>query len=772
MDTHIHHVLLSAFFLIFGCRFVSRAADSYTYIVHMDKATMPKAFANHHHWYRATLTSAVEQSSRLTADQASDDAGRDRLVYSYDNVVHGFSAVLSVSELEALKNLPGYVSSMKDLPVKPDTTRTAQYLGLNPGFGAWPASSYGKDVIIGVIDTGIWPESRSFADDGFGAVPSRWKGGCQAGTQFNTSMCNKKLIGAKFFNRGLVAHTANATLSMNSTRDTDGHGTHTSSTAAGSRVPGASYLGYAPGTSRGMAPMARVAMYKALWEIGAYTSDIIAAIDEAIKDGVDVLSMSLGLTGVPLYQDPIAIATFAVVEKGIFVSTSAGNEGPFLASLHNGTPWVLTVAAGTLDRQFHGNVVLGNGVTVAGQSLYLGTNSSMIPIPLVYLGYCNDMQKLRKVGYKVVVCQDVNETMSEQVWNVQYSNVAGGVFISNVSDLEEYMMSSFPATFVNLRDGETIKSYIKKNPKSAKAVLQFEKTSTGSKPAPQVTDYSSRGPSISCPRVLKPDLMAPGALILASWPDNTSVRAVDSKLLYSSFNVISGTSMSCPHASGVAALLVAAHRDWSPAAIRSSMMTTSDILDNTGKPISDMGDSGRTATPLAMGSGQINPNKALDPGLVYDAGARDYTNLLCSLNFTAKQIQTITRAPSHTCPSNPSFQLNYPSFIAYYNGTGALPGPAQEFVRTVTNVGGQRATYTAKITSIDGFEVSVAPNKLAFKARNEKREFKLTIRGPVKDVEYLSFGYLSWVEDSGRHTVRSPIVVTSLRDVEIDNGKI
>ncbi|CAM8946342.1 unnamed protein product [Rhodiola kirilowii] len=770
MATHIHHVFLYSSFLLL--QFIFALEDLETYIVHMDKSSMPKAFVTHHSWYLATLQSATEKS---TNRRGALDSGYSKLVYSYDNVIHGFSAVLSLSELQVLQSTPGYVSSMRDLPVKPDTTRTAQFLGLNAENGIWPASSYGKDVIIGVIDTGIWPESKSFIDDNMSPIPSRWKGRCQVGTQFNTSMCNKKLIGAKSFNRGLHAKAPNATFSMNSTRDTDGHGTHTSSTAAGSRVLGASYLGYAPGTSQGIAPMARVAMYKALWEIGAYSSDIIAAIDEAISDGVDVLSMSLGLNGRPLYQDPIAIATFAAVEKGIFVSTSAGNDGPFLASLHNGTPWVLTVAAGTVDRQFHGNVVLGNGVSVAGQTLYPGTNSSSDPISIVFLKFCDNLEMLQKVGYKIVVCQDVSDDITDQINLVKSSKVAAGVFITSLTDLEQYMMSSFPATFVNLRDGETIKNYINKSSKSAKAVIQFQKTTLGTKPAPQVTEYSSRGPSISCPSVLKPDLMAPGAQILASWPDNISVTDVNSQPVYSKFNVISGTSMSCPHAAGVGALLVASHPDWSPAAIRSSMMTTSDIVDNTGSPISDIGENGKPASPFAMGSGQINPNKALDPGLIYDLRTDDYINLLCKLNFTFQQIQTITRTSSYNCSdmskSKSAFHLNYPSFIAYYNGTGTRPGPFQEFIRTVTNVGNPRTTYSAKITPIDGFEVSVVPDKLTFVAKNEKREFKLMIRGPVKDVEFLNFGYLTWVEDSGQHSVRSPIVITSIRIDDLANAK-
>ncbi|KAK9270678.1 hypothetical protein L1049_026260 [Liquidambar formosana] len=737
----------------------STLAKSDTFIVHMDLSAMPKAFSGYHSWYLATVAS-VSDKSRVTTTTSTFPSS-SKLLYTYSNVIHGFSASLSPSELEALKNSPGYVSSIRDLPVKVDTTHSSQFLGLNSNSGVWPVSNYGKDVIIGLVDSGIWPESASFDDKGLTEIPLRWKGECESGTQFNSSMCNKKLIGARFFNKGLIASNPNVTISINSTRDTDGHGTHTSSTAAGNYVEGASYFGYASGTARGMAPMARVAMYKALWDEGAQTSDIIAAIDQAITDGVDVMSLSFGIDGVPLYEDPVAMATFAALEKGIFVSTSAGNEGPFLETLHNGTPWVLTVAAGTIDREFPGIVILGNGVSVTGLSLYPG-NSSLSQVPLVFMEACDSVKELKKVGYKIVVCLDKNDSLSDQVYNVQNARVAGGVFVSNNSDLGFFIQSDYPATFMVPQNGEIIIDYIKSS-SEPKASLEFGKTIVGTKPAPQLASYSSRGPSQSCPFVLKPDLMAPGDYILAAWPQNNPVAEVNSRPLFSNFNLLSGTSMSCPHAAGVAALLKGAHPEWSPAAIRSAMMTTSDSMDNTFNPIEDVGENKQPATPLAMGAGHINPNKAVDPGLIYDVELQDYVNLLCALNYTMKQIQTITRSSSNNC-SNPSLDLNYPSFISFFNVNDSKSDvqTVQEFQRTVTNVGQGTSIYTTKIIPMDGFQVSVVPDKLVFKEKNEKLSYKLKITGPRLMKQTVAFGSISWEDSEGKHVVRSPIVATSL----------
>lgn len=244
----------------------STLANSNSYIVHMDISAMPKPFANPHSWYMDSVLSSLPSS---------------RIIYTYSNVIHGFSAILSDSELRNVQKLAGYVSSYRDMNVKLDTTYSSKFLGLNINNGAWPKSKYGSDVIIGFVDTGIWPESESFNDYGMSEVPAKWKGKCEAGIQFNSSLCNKKLVGARYFNKGLLAANPNRTIAMNSSRDTDGHGTHTSSTAAGNYVNNVSYFGYASGTARGMAPAARVAIYKAVFSEGGVSSDILAAIDRS-----------------------------------------------------------------------------------------------------------------------------------------------------------------------------------------------------------------------------------------------------------------------------------------------------------------------------------------------------------------------------------------------------------------------------------------------------------------------------------------------------------
>ncbi|XP_073276953.1 subtilisin-like protease SBT3 [Primulina huaijiensis] len=737
--------------LLFHANLVS--AERSSYVVHTDKSFMPKTFTSHNHWY----TSMVDSLKSVSTESSDQYRVPRSLVYTYDTALHGFSAMLSRDELEALKKVPGFVSAYSDRNVTLDTTHSFEFLSLNPLTGLWPASDYGKDVIVGVIDTGVWPESLSFKDDGMTEIPTRWKGICEEGQDFNSTMCNKKLIGVRYFNKGVKAANPNITLSMNSGRDTRGHGTHTSSTVAGNYVDDSSFFGYALGTARGVAPRARVAMYKVIWREGRYASDVLAGIDQAVADGVDVISISMGFDGLPLYQDPIAISSFGAMEKGVVFSSSAGNEG-LIGTLHNGIPWVLTVSAGSTDRFFSGTLTLGNGSIIAGWTTFPAP-ALVTDLPLIYnktFSSCNSIQALSKVGIGIVICE--NGSFLDQSFYLSQTNVAAAIFISDDPGTFEATDFTFPGVVISSKDGLAVIDYATKGIMPTASML-FQQTLFGEKPAPVVASYTSRGPSPSYPGILKPDIMAPGTLILASWIPNDPTAFIGNIALTSNFIAISGTSMACPHASGIAALLKGAHPEWSPAAIRSAMMTTANPFDNTHDYIKDSFFNYEIATPLAMGAGQVEPNQALDPGLIYDATPQDYINLLCSMNFTQSQIFTITRS-NYNC-SSPSPDLNYPSFIAFYTNktTGVL---VQKFTRTITNVGYDATSYKVQVSPPKGSTVTVEPNTLEFSSKYEKQSYSLTIKYTKNIRGEITFGSLTWVEDNGKHAVRSPIVVSPM----------
>ncbi|TKY61310.1 Subtilisin protease SBT1.7 [Spatholobus suberectus] len=748
-----HIIILSILSLLCLCN-SKRVVERATYIVHMDKSHMPKVFTSQHHWYSSTVTSLDSATQRENPS----------ILYSYDNALHGFSvSLLSPHQLETLKQTPGFISAYRDRTTTLDTTQTYGFLSLNHSHGLWPASNYGQNVVVAVIDSGIWPESDSFRDDGMlTQTPSTWKGTCEGGQRFDPSLCNSKLVGARYFNKGvLAAHDGDAKAGANSVRDTEGHGTHTSSTVAGNYVNGASFFGYAKGTARGIAPRAKIAVYKVAWPRGVYSSDVLAGLDQAIADGVDVISISMGFDTVPLYEDPVAVAAFSALEKGVVVSASAGNGGPSLGSLHNGIPWVLTVGASNTERSFGGTLILGNGKRFSGWTLF-PASAAVNDLPLVYrnnASACDSSKLLSRVARgSIVICDSVTDDVNQQIERVSSSEVYGAIFITSDPKVFEMGTMTCPGVVISPEDGEDVIKYAR-GTRRPSATIKFQETHVGigTKRAPTVATYSSRGPSWGCPWTLKPDVMAPGSSILAAWvPDLPAAQIGPNVLLNNEYNLLSGTSMACPHASGVVALLKNAHPEWSASAIRSALTTTANPLDNTGKPIEENGEFPQRASPLAMGAGLIDPNRALDPGLVYDATPQDYVDLLCAMNFTQAQILAITRSKAYNC-SKPSYDLNYPSFVAFYANERVTA--ERKFRRTVTYVGDGPAAYTARVSSFNGTAITVSPNRLVFKKKYEKRKFVFTLKSQM-DKEYaVAFGALEWVEETGRHVVRSPVVV-------------
>ncbi|KAL0718509.1 hypothetical protein Bca4012_067831 [Brassica carinata] len=370
----------TAFFLLvllyLGSFHESDGAQQGTYIVHMAKSQMPSSFDHHSLWYESSLKSVSESAEML---------------YTYNNAIHGFATRLTPEDANTLKTQPGVISVRPEQRYELHTTQTPLFLGLDVhNSGLFPETCPASDVVIGVLDTGVWPESKSFSDEGYGPIPSTWKGECEAGTNFTACLCNRKLIGARFFVRGYEGEYGplDESKESRSPRDEDGHGTHTASTAAGSVVEGANLLGFANGTARGIAYRARVAIYKVCWKRDCFSSDILSGIDKAIADNVNVLSCSLGskIQMTDYSEDDTAIGAFSAMERGIFVSCSADNRGPNPSSLRNEAPWITTVGAGTIDRDFPALAILGNGKNYTGASLFKGDALPAKLLPFVYAG--------------------------------------------------------------------------------------------------------------------------------------------------------------------------------------------------------------------------------------------------------------------------------------------------------------------------------------------------------------------------------------------------
>ncbi|XP_017250948.1 subtilisin-like protease SBT4.3 [Daucus carota subsp. sativus] len=670
----------------------------------------------------------------------SHSLAKEALLHSYQRSFNGFVAKLADAEVAKLRAAKGVVSVFPNRRLQLHTTRSWDFLGLPRSDPLKPTEG---NVIVGMLDTGLWPESKSFQDESLGAPPSKWKGTCQA-TNFT---CNNKVIGGRYYD---IANMSVPGADIRSPRDAEGHGSHTSSTVAGQEVQNASFYGIGEGIARGGVPSARIAVYKVCWSFGCNDVDILAAFDDAIADGVDILSVSLGSnTATPYDKDSISIGSFHAMKKGILTSCAAGNSGPYRRMVSNYYPWALTVAASTMDRKLVTKVVLGDGQTFVGTSLN-GFTPNATAFPLVYSGDVNN------------VTFGVGPEMSKLcLWGTLSSKAEGGIVLCDVtydgaaarmagaagiimpiSYFETAFAFSVPAVLISYEDHAKLFDYIRTTETPIATILHTEEFKDVM--APLVAAFSSRGPNPISPEILKPDITAPGANILAAWSPLAlaSLDIFDSRRV--DYNIISGTSMACPHATGAAAYVKASHPDWSPAAIKSALMTTATIMDPRKNADAE----------FAYGSGQINPMKAVDPGLVFDASESDYVDFLCNEGYNTSLVRLISGDSSNCSTPGKTWDLNYPSFaLSLLDGEEV----SASYTRTVTNVGCPNSTYSYEAFLPPSFNVTVEPEVLTFTEVGEKKSFTLNIVGPPMVQVPIVSGSLVWTD--GNYTIRSPIVI-------------
>ncbi|CAL0317527.1 unnamed protein product [Lupinus luteus] len=630
----------------------------------------------------------------MLQEVVGDDFATNLLVTSYKRSFNGFAAKLTAKEVENIREMKGVISVFESKKLELHTTRSWDFLGLQEKVKE--SSPIESDMIIGVFDSGIWPESDSFSDEGFGPPPKKWRGTCAGGDYFN---CNNKIIGARYYRKH----------KKDSARDVAGHGTHTASTAAGNNVKGASYYGIGEGIARGGVPSARIAVYKVC---ARKCSDaaVLGAFDDAIADGVDIITISLGSNALSRFtDDPIAIGSFHAMEKGILTVNSGGNNGPLKRSTVSLAPWLFTVAASSTDRRIVDKISLGNGVILTGQSVNSFTpNGTKVPLvigehvskpnctgPLAAACYMNCLDP-KQVKGKIVLCTSpiaLETGLQSGAYGtiMQYSQNLSVVVPqpSTILDTQSYALALAYATSTTNPQAEILKS----------------ETISDNHP-PFIADFSSRGPNAIIPEIMKPDITAPGVEILAAYPPVASPSGIEGDTRSSKYTFQSGTSMACPHVAAIAAYVKSFHPDWSPAAIKSSIMTTSTPMK------------GSDDKEYAYGSGLINPRRAINPGLVFDL----------YFNYPALAI--------HVKPMQP-FVVN--------------------FTRTVTNVGIANSTYKASVLPSSNLNITVVPQVMSFKSLNEKQSFVVNVVGGNFPNNTVPSSALEWTD--GTYTVRCPIVV-------------
>uniref|UniRef100_J3LVC7 Subtilisin-like protease n=1 Tax=Oryza brachyantha TaxID=4533 RepID=J3LVC7_ORYBR len=673
----------------------------------------------------------------LTTILGSKEEAIESIIYSYRHGFSGFAAKLTESQAQQLSELPE-VRSIKLSTVHPlHTTHSQDFLGLDymKPTGLLHDAKHGDGVIIGIIDTGIWPESKSFSDNGLGPVPSKWKGICQAGQNFTSDQCNRKIIGARWYDKHLTAKDLER--NYRSARDIEGHGTHVASTAAGALVPNISFNGLAAGYARGTAPRARIAVYKACWKRqnrqgGCDITAVLQAIDHAILDGVDVLSLSLGGAFIEYY------GSLHAVNNGITVVFSAGNEGPAPRTVKNASPWGISVASASMDRAFPTVITATNKQAIICVLCYINRSCIYaVLLELVCACRCQfgtlEVLNVTLAAGKIVLCYSPatvsstspTYTMGADINALKEAGAKGIIFATYAFDLLDGVQQgcgSMPCVLVDFEVANQILLSSVDATKGLVVKVAPARTWIGDEVlAPKISTFSSRGPSPLLPEFLKPDIAAPGANILAAVGD--------------SYMFMSGTSMACPHVSGVAALLKALHPDWSPAIIKSAMVTTASN-EMYGLPILANGLPQKIADPFDFGGGFIDPNRAADPGLAYDINPKDYVALDCEYTNTSCEYQ----------------YLNLPSI--------AVPNlkASATVLRTLTNVGQADVVYKAVVQPPPGVHISVEPSLLRFRQGKKKLSFKVTFSMARKVQGGYLFGSLAWY-DGGAHYVRIPIAV-------------
>ncbi len=712
--------------------------------------------------FDSTTSDVAKYAGYLTTshDAALNRVGGARKLYDYRFSFNGFAAKLTGGQAAKLSKTPGVVAVTEQQLVAADTSSTPRFLGLDDAAakGLWTSAGgnlKGEGVIIGIIDSGIWPESLSFTDrvdvngkpaaQGFLAyqqIPG-WHGKCVPGERFNASMCNQKLIGAQYFNEGWGGNSGIAEEEFASPRDFGGHGTHTASTAGGNANVPATQDASIFGAVSGIAPRARIAAYKALWETpsggSGFNSDLVAAIDQAVADGVDVINYSVSGTRTN-FADPVEVAFLFAADAGVFVAASAGNDGPTSSTVAHPSPWTTTVAAGTHNRSGQGAVTLGNDVSYSGASFAAKTG----PAPLVdsvavgLSGAAAADVELCAPGAldpaavtgKIVLCKRGVIARTDKSLAVKQAGGIGMILYNNPDSSLNADFHFVPTVHVNAAAGLAIKAYAAT---SGPTATIEQSTVVYDTPAPFTASFSSRGPLIAgAGDLLKPDIIAPGQDVLAAVapPGNTG----------RDFDIYSGTSMSAPHMAGLAALLKQGKPTWSPMAIKSAFMTTAgDVLD---------GPNTNPSVIFRQGAGHVTPNKATDPGLVFDSGWNQWLAFLCGTTSAVGQA-TCAALAGRGYSTDPS-DMNVASVAI-----GALAG-RQTVTRTVKNVGSATANYTLSVSGLSGITVTADPSSFSI-APGASKTIALTFERTSAALNSYAGGQLTWSD--GKHKVRIPAVV-------------
>ncbi|KAM5588797.1 subtilisin-like protease SBT2.4 [Rosa sericea] len=790
--------------------FLNSSEDRAIYLVLMEGDSL--AFNGGSPSSRLNLNSEISKAHAKQLEDSHDqllqsnlETGSYSKLYSFKHVANGFAVHTTPSQAEKLKYAPRVKLVERDRGAKLMSTYTPRFLELPEGVWTQEGGqrNAGEGIVIGFVDSGINPAHLSFAYNPlspFTSNISHFSGACETGPLFPATSCNGKIVSAKFFSAGALAiATLNSSVDFLSPFDADGHGSHVASVAAGNAGVPVVVNGFYYGKASGMAPRARIAVYKAVYPTVGTLADVVSAIDEAIRDGVDVLALSVGPDEPPLgrvtFLSMFDVFMLYARRAGVFVVQAAGNRGPDPSSVVSYSPWAVGVASSGTDRIYPSSIVLGNGARLEGVGLSGPTfgyrllqhrlvlaKDAINPIGSFprtppYVEECQFPQALdpRLVIGSIVIC-----TFSEGFYNrtstlnaiintaralgfmgfVLVANPAYGDFIAepvpfavsgilvpNVTNSQVILQYYEQQTFKDERGFPTRLA--------ARASIGEGRAASFTGQAPIVSRFSSRGPDFvdrdrKPADVLKPDILAPGHQIWGAW---SPISALEPSLVGQSFALLSGTSMATPHIAGIAALIKQYNPSWTPSMIASAISTTATKYDKNGELImaegSDIG-SQYPSTPFDFGAGFVSPSHAMDPGLVLSSGYEDYISFLCSLHDTNPS--TIRSVTGELCnkPLDHPANLNLPSVtISALNGS-------QIVRRVFMNVESKPETYSSSVLPPNGTTVDISPPSFTIAPQGTQEldiQFNVT-----QAMDQFTYGEIV-LTGSLNHIVRIPLSV-------------
>ncbi|MCO5566877.1 hypothetical protein L7F22_020560 [Adiantum nelumboides] len=792
----------------------------------LDRVTFdPEDHSNHE--AMAKNTKAPRQELELVVNlacQAARDLKLNMLEFKgkkeSDPKVHvqAFKSRANLKELpktywraDMLRKMPKVIRVERDEKMEKLTTYTPTYLGLPSK--AWKTSSVGvveagEDIVIGMVDTGIDPLHPSFANTGLNpyhntqGFASHFKGECEIiPNEVPQSYCNGKIVAAHHFAKAAKSSGLfNPKVDYDSPFDGDGHGTHTSSIAAGNYGTVVKVAGMVFGNASGMAPRARLAIYKALYpSFGGFYSDVVAAIEKAVEDGVDILNLSIGPSrpprGVATFFNVVDLALLSAVKAGVFVVQAAGNLGSSSFSVVSFSPWIFTVAATLHDRTYSNSIILGNNSTINGLGLSPGTQGSRMESLVlakdaarnytlsneeIVLEECQNGLNFEKdeVKGKILVCAF---TLSFLIGRASVKIVeatakelsASGViftispWMQGINLHVEFMPVNIPMIIIpNAHESKALLDYCTQSSTEGlnkQASGRIVGTSaTFSHETPRVAAYSSRGPdpatfNYRAADVLKPNIAAPGSFIWGAWtPHGVDAEDFEGE----KFALLSGTSMATPHIAGIAALVKQKKPELSVAGIASALSTTAITRDSKGSSLlaEDLlsPKSSKLATPFDVGCGMVNAAAAMNPGLIFDAGYEDYVQFLCSVKGAASEVK---RALGKNCQSVDASKEVATNLNAPYITIATLEGRLG-VVREVTHVGNSLEVYEVSVEVPEGVSLEVSPSIFTL-GYNKSQRLQVTVEPNSNSSKSTpSFGSILFTGSHG-HSASIPVVIIS-----------